>query len=236
MNDSLRTTNAQPTLLVGSATLVTAGDRALLLRMPTSPTTARTLGARAVLLSAPGSNASQLKAAAERALDLFDQGEGGAGERARTIIVALRKQFGEKCEVCMVGLLRREAWAASSGNLTAVASLLRESRHVTIVLPAGAPGASAGTAQRQGVITGRVALATGDRIALAVTEEEGRALLKRRPGAASDGTQLALLLASEVPTPPPPPRSAGQASDTLLAIPADNIAQAQARARAAEAP
>ena len=232
MNDSLRTTNAQPTLLVGSATLVTAGDRALLLRMPTSPTTARTLGARAVLLSAPGSNASQLKAAAERALDLFDQGEGGAGERARTIIVALRKQFGEKCEVCMVGLLRREAWAASSGNLTAVASLLRESRHVTIVLPAGAPGASAGTAQRQGVITGRVALATGDRIALAVTEEEGRALLKRRPGAASDGTQLALLLASEVPTPPPPPRSAGQASDTLLAIPADNIAQAQARARA----
>lgn len=232
MNDSLRTTNAQPTLLVGSATLVTAGDRALLLRMPTSPTTARTLGARAVLLSAPGSNASQLKAAAERALDLFDQGEGGAGERARTIIVALRKQFGEKCEVCMVGLLRREAWAASSGNLTAVASLLRESRHVTIVLPAGAPGASAGTAQRQGVITGRVALATGDRIALAVTEEEGRALLKRRPGAASDGTQLALLLASEVPTPPPPPRSAGQASDTLLAIPADNIAQAKARARA----
>ena len=232
MNDSLRTTNAQPTLLVGSATLVTAGDRALLLRMPTSPTTARTLGARAVLLSAPGSNTSQLKAAAERALDLFDQGEGGAGERARTIIVALRKQFGEKCEVCMVGLLRREAWAASSGNLTAVASLLRESRHVTIVLPAGAPGASAGTAQRQGVITGRVALATGDRIALAVTEEEGRALLKRRPGAASDGTQLALLLASEVPTPPPPPRSAGQASDTLLAIPADNIAQAQARARA----
>ena len=232
MNDSLRITNAQPTLLVGSATLVAAGDRALLLRMPTSPTTARTLGARAVLLSAPGSNISQLKAAAERALNLFDHGEGSTGERARTIIVALREQLGEQSEVCMVGLLRREAWAASSGNLTAVASLLRESRHVTVLLPAGAPGASAGTAQRQGVITGRVALATGDRIALAVTEEEGRALLKRRPGAASDGTQLALLLASEVPTPPPPPRSAGQASDTLLAIPADNIAQAQARARA----
>ena len=231
MNDSLRTTNAQPTLLVGSATLVTAGDRALLLRMPTSPTTARTLGARAVLLSAPGSNASQLKAAAERALNLFDQGEGGAGERARTIIVALREQLGEQSEVCMVGLLRREAWAASSGNLTAVASLLRESRHVTVLLPAGAPGASAGAAQRQGVVTGRVALATGDRIALAFTEEEGRALLKRRPGSASDGAELALLLASEEP-PPPPPRSASQTSDTLLAIPADNIAQAKARARA----
>ncbi len=133
MNDNLRTTNAQPTLLVGSATLVTAGDRALLLRMPTSPTTARTLGARAVLLSAPGSNTSQLKAAAERALNLFDQGEGGAGERARTIIVALREQLGEQSEVCMVGLLRREAWAASSGNLTAVASLLREIRHVTVL-------------------------------------------------------------------------------------------------------
>jgi len=182
MNDSLRTTNAQPTLLVGSATLVTAGDRALLLRMPTSPTTARTLGARAVLLSAPGSNASQLKAAAERALNLFDQGEGGAGERARTIIVALRKQLGEQSEVCMVGLLRREAWAASSGNLTAVASLLRESRHVTVLFPSGAPGASTKAAQRQGVVTGRVALAPGDRIALAASEEEGRELLKRRPG------------------------------------------------------
>ena len=231
MNDNLRTTNAQPTLLVGSATLVTAADRALLLRMPTSPTTARTLGARAVLLSAPGSNTSQLKAAAERALNLFDQGEGGVGERARTIIVALREQLGERSEVCMVGLLRREAWAASSGNLTAVASLLRESRHVTVLLPAGAPGASAGAAQRQGVVTGRVALATGDRIALAFTEEEGRALLKRRPGSASDGAELALLLASEEPT-PPPPRSASQTSDTLLAIPADNIAQAKARARA----
>ena len=231
MNDSLRTTNAQPALLVGSATLVTAADRALLLRMPTSPTTARTLGARAVLLSAPGSNTSQLKAAAERALNLFDQGEGGVGERARTIIVALREQLGERSEVCMVGLLRREAWAASSGNLTAVASLLRESRHVTVLLPAGAPGASAGAAQRQGVVTGRVALATGDRIALAFTEEEGRALLKRRPGSASDGAELALLLASEEPT-PPPPRSASQTSDTLLAIPADNIAQAKARARA----
>ena len=231
MNDSLRTTNAQPTLLVGSATLVTAGDRALLLRMPASPTTARTLGARAILLNAPGSNASQLKAAAERALNLFDQGEGGAGERARTIIVALREQLGEQSEVCMVGLLRREAWAASSGNLTAVASLLRESRHVTVLLPAGAPGASAGAAQRQGVVTGRVALAIGDRIALAFTEEEGRALLKRRPGSASDGAELALLLASEEPT-PPPLRSASQTSDTLLAIPADNIAQAKARARA----
>jgi len=231
MNDNLRTTNAQPTLLVGSATLVTAGDRALLLRMPTSPTTARTLGARAVLLSAPGSNTSQLKAAAERALNLFDQGEGGAGERARTIIVALREQLGEQSEVCMVGLLRREAWAASSGNLTAVASLLRESRHVTVLFPSGAPGASTKAAQRQGVVTGRVALAPGDRIALAASEEEGRELLKRRPGPTNDGAELALLLASEEPT-PPPPRSASQTSDTLLAIPADNIAQAKARARA----
>jgi hypothetical protein len=231
MNDSLRTTNAQPTLLVGSATLVTAGDRALLLRMPTSPTTARTLGARAVLLSAPGATTPQLKTATERALNLFDQGEGGAGERARTIIVALREQLGEQSEVCMVGLLRREAWAASSGNLTAVASLLRESRHVTILLPAGAPGASAGAAQRQGVVTGRVELSIGDRIALAVGEEEGRALLKRRPGSVSDGAELALLLSSEEPT-PPPPRNASQTSDTLLVIPADNIAQAKARARA----
>jgi hypothetical protein len=231
MNDNLRITNAQPTLLVGSATLVTAGDRALLLRMPTSPTTARTLGARAVLLSSPGSSASQLKTAAERALNLFDQGEGSAGERARTIIVALRAQLGEQSEICMVGLLRREAWAASSGNLTAVASLLRESRHVTVLLPAGVPGASTGAAPRQGVVTGRVAVSIGDRIALAVTEEEGRALLKRRPGTASDGAELALLLASEEPT-PPPPRSASQTSDTLLVIPADNIAQAKARARA----
>ena len=231
MNDSLRTTNAQPALLVGSATLVTAADRALLLRMPTSPTTARTLGARAVLLSAPGSNTSQLKAAAERALNLFDQGEGGAGERARTIIVALREQLGEQSEVCMVGLLRREAWAASSGNLTAVASLLRESRHVTVLFPSGAPGASTKAAQRQGVVTGRVALAPGDRIALAASEEEGRELLKRRPGPTNDGAELALLLASEEPA-PPPPRSASQANDTLLAIPTDNIAQAKARARA----
>jgi len=231
MNDNLRTTNAQPTLLVGSATLVTAGDCALLLRMPTSPTAARTLGARAVLLSAPGSNTPQLKAAAERALNLFDQGEGSAGERARNIIVALRKQLGEQSEVCMVGLLRREAWAASSGSLTAVASLLRESRHVTVLLPSGAPGASSETAQRQGVVTGRVALATGDRIALAASEEEGRTLLKRRPGSASDGAELALLLASEEPA-PPPLRSAAQTSDTLLEIPADNVTQAKTRARA----
>ena len=231
MNDRNLTTNAQPTLLVGSAALVTAGDRALLLRMPTSPTTSRTLGARAVLLSAPGSNASQLKAAAERALNLFDRGEGGAGERARSIIVALREQLGEESEVCMVGLLRREAWAASSGSLTAVASLLRESRHVTILLPADAPGASTAAARRQGVTTGRVALTTGDRIALAVSEEEGRALLKRRPGSVGDVAELALLLSSEEPA-PPPPRGVSQTSDTLLAIPADNIAQAKARARA----
>ena len=231
MNEALKTTNAQPTLLVGSPTLVTAGDRALLLRMPTSPTTARTLGARAILLSAPGASASQLKAAAERALNLFDQGEGGAGERARNIIVILREQLGERSEFCMIGLLRREAWAASSGSLTAAASLLRESRHVTLLLPTGAPGATTNAAQRQGVVTGRVALATGDKVALAVNEEEARALLKRRPGAVGDAAQLELLLASEEPA-PPPSRTAAPTSDTLLTIPADNIAQAKARARA----
>jgi hypothetical protein len=231
MNEALKTTNAQPTLLVGSPTLVTAGDRALLLRMPTSPTTARTLGARAILLSAPGASASQLKAAAERALNLFDQGEGGAGERARNIIVALRNQLGERSEFCMLGLLRREAWAASSGSLTAAASLLRESRHVTLLLPTGAPGATTNAAQRQGVVTGRVTLATGDKVALAVNEEEARALLKRRPGAVGDAAQLELLLASEEPA-PPPSRTAAPTSDTLLTIPADNIAQAKARARA----
>lgn len=232
MNDNnIRTSNAQPTLVVGSAALVTAGDHALLLRMPTNPTTSRTLGARAVLISAPGLNTSRLKDAAEHALNLFDRTEGGATERARSVIVAIRKQLGDASEVCMIGLLRREAWAASSGALTAVASLLRESRHVTLLLPSGAPGASTDAAQRQGVATGRVALAVGDRIALAVSEEEGRALLKRRPGSASESTRLALLLANEEPA-PPPPRSAPQARDTLLTIPADNIAQAKARARA----
>ncbi|MFM8934711.1 MAG: hypothetical protein ACKOGF_02220 [Candidatus Limnocylindrus sp.] len=231
MNDNIRTSNAQPTLVVGSAALVTAGDHALLLRMPTNPTTSRTLGARAVLISAPGLNTSRLKDAAEHALNHFDRTEGGATERARSVIVAIRKQLGDASEVCMIGLLRREAWAASSGALTAVASLLRESRHVTLLLPSGAPGASTDAAQRQGVATGRVALAVGDRIALAVSEEEGRALLKRRPGSASESTRLALLLANEEPA-PPPPRSAPQARDTLLTIPADNIAQAKARARA----
>jgi hypothetical protein len=235
MNEGRRTTNAttnaQPTLLIGSSTLVAAGDCALLLRMPTSPTTARTLGARAILLSSPEASASQRKAAAERALNLFDQGDGSAGERARNVIVTLREQLGERSEFCMVGLLRREAWAASSGSLTAVASLLRESRHVTVLLPSGAPGATSKTAQRQGVITGRVALATGDRIALAVSEEEARALLKRRPGAMGDTPQLELLLANEEPT-PPPSRTVARTSDTLLTIPADNIAQAKARARA----
>ena len=61
MNEEQKTTNAQPTLLVGSPTLVTAGEHALLLRMPTSPTTARTLGARAILISAPGASTAQLK-------------------------------------------------------------------------------------------------------------------------------------------------------------------------------
>jgi hypothetical protein len=231
MSESIRTSNAQPTLVVGSTALVTAGDHALLLRMPTSPTTSRTLGARAVLISAPGLNTSRLKDAAERALNLFDRTEGGATERARSVIVAIRKQLGDSSDVCMIGLLRREAWAASSGALTAVASLLRESRHVTLLLPSGAPGASTDAAQRQGVATGRVALAVGDRIALAVSEEEGRALLKRRPVSASESTGLALLLANEEPA-PPPPRSATQARDTLLTIPVDNIAQAKARARA----
>ena len=81
------------------------------------------------------------------------------------------------------------------------------------------------------MITGRVALATGDRIALAVSEEEARALLKRRPGAMGDTPQLELLLANEEPT-PPPSRTVARTSDTLLTIPADNIAQAKARARA----
>ena len=231
MNEEQKTTNAQPTLLVGSPTLVTAAEHALLLRMPTSPTTARTLGARAILISAPGATTAQLKAAAERALNLFDKGDGSASERARSIIVALRAQLGARSEFCMVGLLRREAWAASSGGLTAVASLLRESRHATVLLPAGAPGAATSAAGRQGVVTGRVALATGDRVALAVSEEGARALLKRRAGAEGDAAQLELLLASEVPT-PPPSRTTAPTSATLLTIPADNIAQAKARARA----
>ncbi|MFM8403103.1 MAG: hypothetical protein ACKN98_00970, partial [Candidatus Limnocylindrus sp.] len=99
MSDSIRTSNAQPTLVVGSTALVTAGDHALLLRMPTSPTTSRTLGARAVLISAPGLNTSRLKDAAERALNLFDRTEGGATERARSVIVAIRKQLGDASEV-----------------------------------------------------------------------------------------------------------------------------------------
>ena len=231
MNEDLRTTNAQPTLLFGSTTLVTAGHRALLLRMPTSPTAARTLGARAILLSAPGASASQLKSAAERALDAFDQGSGAAGERARASIVSLRTKLGEQIDVCMLGLIRHEAWAASTGGLTAVASLMRESRHATVLLPAGAPGASAAASTRQGVVTGRVALSIGDRVALAASEEEGRSLLKRRLHTAGDTVELALLLASEEPS-PPPPRNVSQARDTLLTIPADNIAQAKARARA----
>ena len=231
MSKRTAVTSAEPTLLIGSTALVSAGEWAALVRMPAGQTSIRTLGARAVLLNAPGQRTAQLKEAAERVLDIFDEGEGNAGERARKAIVALREQLGEESEFCMFGMLRREAWAASTGAITAVASLLRESRRATVLLPSGAPGASAAAAQRQGVTTGRVALAVGDRVAVAVNEEFARELLKRRPGAPSDARNLELLLALEEPA-PAPSRTPLPTHETLLAIPADNIAQAKARARA----
>jgi hypothetical protein len=203
----------------------------MLVRMPSNQTSSRTLGARVVLISAPESTPTQLRDAVDRALNSFDRGEGSPSERARNIIVTLREQLGERSEILMLGLLRREAWAASSGKLTAVASLLRESRHATVLLPSGAPGVSSPAAQRRGVTTGRVALAIGDRIALAMSEDAARTLLKRRPSPPIDTPNLELLLAYEEPT-AAPSRTATAVRETLLNIPADNIAEAKARARA----
>ncbi len=232
MSNPAVTQTAQPTLIVGSLTTVVDGFTAISLRMPKDTTEGRTLGARAILIRAPGLSEPRLRALIERALDTFDQSAGANfTERARNIIVSIKGETTDATEVCMVGAFRREAWAAASGELSAVAFVMRESRHSSISLPAGAPGAGARSAQRQGVTTGRISLSPGDRIALAATKEEARALLKRGTGASGGGALPELLLAIEE-TVATPARSAAVANKTLLSLPADHIVQAKARARA----
>lgn len=131
----------------------------------------------------------------------------------------------------MAGMLPREAWAATTSGISAAALVLRETRRVTIALPGGAPGAKAPSATRQGVTVGRLPLSEGDRIALAETAEGATALLKVATGAEGDGGSLGIVLELRAPT-AVTHRRGEQREETLFAIPADNIAQAKARARA----
>jgi hypothetical protein len=180
---------------------VAKNNRALLLRMPTTPTEERTIGARAIIIFAPNLTDRSGRAAVEEALNTFDNSAGAsASERARNIITKLRTTLGEKSEICMAGMLSREAWAATTGGISAAALVLRETRRVTIALPGGAPGAKAPSATRQGVTVGRLPLSEGDRIALAETAEGATALLKVATGAEGDGGSLGIVLELRAPT------------------------------------
>ena len=108
----------RPTAVFAPTGVALRNNCALLLRMPTTPTEERTLGARAIIIFAPNLTDRAGRAAVEEALNTFDNSaNASASERARNIITKLRTTLGEKSEICMVGMLPREAWAATtSGN------------------------------------------------------------------------------------------------------------------------
>ena len=221
----------RPTIVFAPASAVARSNCSLLLRMPTTPTEERTLGARAIIIVAPNLTDRVGRALVEEALNTFDNSTGASAlERARNIITKLRTTLGEKSEVCMVGMLPREAWAATTSGIGAAALVLRETRRVTIALPGGAPGAKAASATRQGVTVGRLPISEGDRVALAETAEGATALLKVAAGGEGAGESLGIVLALEAPA-TIIRRRGEQREETLFTIPADNIAQAKARAR-----
>ena len=222
----------RPTIIYAPTGAVFKNNCAVLLRMPSTPTEERSLGARAIIISSPKLTAQTGQAMTEEALNSFDSSDGAsASERARNIITRLRGTLGEDSEICMAGMLSREAWAATTSGISAAALVLRETRRVTIALPSGAPGAKAPSATRQGVTVGRLPISEGDRIALAETAEGAVALLKTTAGGERDDGQLGVVLALQAPAASAPQR-AERREETLFAIPVDNIAQAKARARA----
>ena len=222
----------RPSAIVAPTRVVTGTNFALLVRMPTTPTEERTLGARAIMIVSRGLDERIGRAAVEGALNSFDASAGtSAPERARAIIVKLRAQLGNASELCMVGMGLREAWAATTSGASAAALVLRESRRVAIPLPGGAPGAKDPSATRQGVTVGRIPISEGDRIALASTPERSLDLVRRADRANPEDEHAGVLLALLAPT-AVAPRRVDRREETLLAIPADNIAQAKARARA----
>ena len=221
----------RPTIVSATTSVVVGKSCALLLRMPTTPTEERTLGARAIIISSPNLNDQVGRKLIEEALNSFDTSAGAsATERARNIITKLRVTLGENSEICMVGMLPREAWAATTSGISAAALVLRETRRVTIALPSGAPGAKAPSATRQGVTVGRLPISEGDRIALAETSEGATALLKVALGDDGEREEVGAVIALLTPA-TTNPRRAERHEETLLSIPADNIAQAKARAR-----
>ena len=222
----------RPTIVSATTSVVVGINCALLLRMPTTPTEERTLGARAIIISTPNLTSRAGQALVEEALNTFDQSAGASvTERSRNIITKLRVTLGEKSEICMVGMLPREAWAATTSGISAAALVLRETRRVTVLLPSGAPGAKAPSATRQGVTVGRLPISEGDRIALAETQEGATALLKVAQGDDGEREEIGAVIALLAPVTTTPRRVERQ-EETLLSIPADNIAQARARARA----
>ena len=222
----------RPTIVSATASVVVGINCALLLRMPTTPTEERTLGARAIIISTPNLTSRAGQALVEEALNTFDQSAGASvTERSRNIITKLRVTLGEKSEICMVGMLPREAWAATTSGISAAALVLRETRRVTVLLPSGAPGAKAPSATRQGVTVGRLPISEGDRIALAETQEGATALLKVAQGDDGEREEIGAVIALLAPV-TTTPRKVERREETLLSIPADNIAQARARARA----
>ena len=222
----------RPTIVSATTSVVVGINCALLLRMPTTPTEERTLGARAIIISTPNLTSRAGQALVEEALNTFDQSAGASvTERSRNIITKLRVTLGEKSEICMVGMLPREAWAATTSGISAAALVLRETRRVTVLLPSGAPGAKAPSATRQGVTVGRLPISEGDRISLAETQEGATALLKVAQGDDGEREEIGAVIALLAPVTTTPRRVERQ-EETLLSIPADNIAQARARARA----
>ena len=191
----------RPSAIVAPTRVVTGTNFALLVRMPTTPTEERTLGARAIMIVSRGLDERIGRAAVEGALNSFDASAGtSAPERARAIIVKLRAQLGNASELCMVGMGSREAWAATTSGASAAALVLRETRRVAIPLPGGAPGAKDPSATRQGVTVGRIPISEGDRIALASTPERSLDLVRRADRANPEDEHAGVLLALLAPT------------------------------------
>ncbi|MEY4035999.1 MAG: hypothetical protein RL715_218, partial [Chloroflexota bacterium] len=81
----------RPTIVSATTSVVVGKSCALLLRMPTTPTEERTLGARAIIISTPNLTSRAGQALVEEALNSFDTSAGAsATERARNIITKLR--------------------------------------------------------------------------------------------------------------------------------------------------
>jgi len=206
----------------------------LLARTPEGPSEERLLGVRVVLIVTSDKKREQLQKAANEILNRFDRDASASpAERARRAITAGHQQLGADASIGLVALSRGEVLAARTRGVAIAARRTEGERSTTIMLPDDAPDASSRTRERGGISATRIAMAPGDRAALAITEEEAKRTVALRTPASGTLTPLtntAVLLELLTTTHHAPERHAPE-PDTLVEVPIDPIAAAKIAAR-----